>query len=95
MNLKERGQAILDILKKTYTRKADSFVIWKTPLQMVVGTILSAQCTDKRVNMVLPVLFKHYKTAHDFSVARLPSREVPTKTGPKSIFAKCSHCSSA
>lgn len=35
---------------------------YTTPFQLLVATILSAQCTDKRVNMVTPVLFKKYKT---------------------------------
>jgi len=42
---------------------------WKTPLQLLVATILSAQCTDARVNMVTPALFKRYKTARDFADA--------------------------
>jgi endonuclease-3 len=36
------------------------------PLQLLVATILSAQCTDKRVNMVTPALFKKYRTAKDY-----------------------------
>jgi endonuclease-3 len=42
---------------------------WKTPLQLLVATILSAQCTDTRVNMVTPALFKRYRTAKDFADA--------------------------
>lgn len=40
-----------------------------TPLQLLIATILSAQCTDKRVNMVTPELFKRYPTAADFAAA--------------------------
>jgi endonuclease III len=39
------------------------------PLQLLVATILSAQCTDKRVNMVTPVLFAKYPTAPDYAAA--------------------------
>ncbi len=39
------------------------------PLQLLVATILSAQCTDKRVNMVTPALFKKYPTAADYAAA--------------------------
>ena len=39
------------------------------PLQLLVATILSAQCTDKRVNMVTPTLFARYPTAADFAAA--------------------------
>ena len=45
------------------------------PLQLVVATILSAQCTDERVNMVTPALFKKYKTAADFAKASPPQLE--------------------
>ena len=41
----------------------------KTPLELLVATILSAQCTDKRVNMVTKTLFKKYRTAQDYARA--------------------------
>jgi endonuclease-3 len=40
-----------------------------TPLELLVATILSAQCTDKRVNMVTPILFAKYRTAADYAGA--------------------------
>ncbi len=40
-----------------------------TPLELLVATILSAQCTDKRVNTVTPELFRHYRTADDYAAA--------------------------
>ena len=42
---------------------------FRNPLQLLVATILSAQCTDKRVNMVTPALFKKYRTAKDYANA--------------------------
>ncbi|HEY1617129.1 MAG TPA: endonuclease III [Streptosporangiaceae bacterium] len=42
---------------------------FSTPLELLVATILSAQCTDKRVNMVTPVLFSRYRTAADYAAA--------------------------
>ena len=39
------------------------------PLELLVATILSAQCTDRRVNMVTPVLFAKYRTAADYAAA--------------------------
>jgi len=42
----------------------------ETPLQLLIATILSAQCTDKRVNMVTPLLFKTYPTAKSLADAR-------------------------
>lgn len=48
---------------------------FKTPLQLLIATILSAQCTDVRVNMVTPQLFKKYRTAKDFASAKLSDLE--------------------
>lgn len=45
------------------------------PLQLLVATILSAQCTDVRVNLVTPALFAKYPAAADFADARLPDLE--------------------
>lgn len=42
---------------------------FSTPLELLVATILSAQCTDKRVNLVTPVLFARYRTAADYAAA--------------------------
>jgi endonuclease-3 len=50
------------------------------PLQLLVATILSAQCTDKRVNMVTPALFARYKTAADFADADPAELEGYVKT---------------
>lgn len=46
-----------------------------TPFQLLIATILSAQCTDVRVNMVTPVLFKKYPGPADFAKAPLPAIE--------------------
>src|SRR5271154_5226887 len=66
MNRKERAAAIIKALKKVYPT-AHCELDFRTPLQLLIATILSAQCTDKRVNMVTPGLFKKYKTAKDFA----------------------------
>ncbi|MCG8586659.1 MAG: endonuclease III [Pirellulales bacterium] len=47
----------------------------RDPLQLLVATILSAQCTDERVNMVTPALFKKYPDAEAFATARIKSLE--------------------
>jgi len=57
-----RAQTLLRRLKKEYP-DAGCELNWKTPLELAVATILSAQCTDKRVNLVTPPLFKKYRTA--------------------------------
>ena len=56
----------LRLLKKAYP-DAKCALNFKTPLEMLVATILSAQCTDARVNMVTASLFKKYRRAEDFA----------------------------
>src|SRR5438105_15808805 len=48
---------------------AHTDVNFEHPLELLIATILAAQCTDKRVNMVTPVLFKKYRTAKDYANA--------------------------
>lgn len=72
--MKDRGKAVLETLKKTYP-EANCALIHENPFQLLVSTILSAQCTDKRVNAITPALFKKYKTARDFAGARIPELE--------------------
>ncbi len=54
---------------------ANCALVHSTPLHLLIATILSAQCTDKRVNLVTKTLFQKYKNAHDFASARLPALE--------------------
>ena len=66
--LRRRVPRILDALAKLYP-DAHCALEHQTPLQLLIATILSAQCTDVRVNMVTPALFERYKTAQDFADA--------------------------
>ena len=68
-----RVAAILPILKKTYP-EAKCSLDHRTPLELLVATILSAQCTDDRVNIVTKDLFKKYRSAADY--ARVPQEEL-------------------
>lgn len=70
MNTRERAREILQRLKKQYPVPGP-FVAWSNPLELVVGTVLSAQCTDERVNRVTRELFKKYRTASDYMNADL------------------------
>ena len=63
-----RAKTILRRLRKEYPG-AKCELDWGTPLELAVATILSAQCTDKRVNLVTPTLFKKYRTARDWARA--------------------------
>jgi len=64
----KRAQTIVFLLKKTYP-DARCMLDRSDPLQLLVATILSAQCTDKRVNIVTKELFKKYRTAADYAGA--------------------------
>lgn len=66
----ERAQKIATYLKKKYP-KPKSELKYKTNWQFVVAVILSAQCTDKKVNKVTSELFKKYRTVADFADADL------------------------
>jgi len=66
---KKRVLKIIQVLKKKYP-SIKCALQFSNPFQLLVATILSAQCTDKRVNMVTPDLFKKYKTAGDFAKAK-------------------------
>jgi endonuclease-3 len=71
---RDRIQKIWPVLKKTYpgAKIALRFV---NPLELLVATILSAQCTDAQVNMVTKDLFKKYKSAKDWSKADIKQIE--------------------
>ncbi len=72
---KIRARRIISLLKKAYPR-AECSLEHGNPLQLLVATILSAQCTDARVNIVTPKLFAAYRTARDFAEADI--RELET-----------------
>ncbi len=69
MEESKRASEILQILKKTYKSKPTTALAYRNTVQLLVAVILSAQCTDQRVNMVVKPLFKKYKTAKDFANA--------------------------
>ena len=71
---RERIVEIIKILRKTYP-KTRTALYYKDALQILIATILSAQCTDKRVNQITPRLFKKYRNAYDFSKARQATLE--------------------
>ncbi len=67
-NKTERVAQIIAKLKKRFPN-VKCALNYATPLELLVATILSAQCTDVRVNIVTKDLFKKYKTAADFAAA--------------------------
>lgn len=90
----KRINEILALLAEAYP-DACCELNYKNPLQLMVATILSAQCTDKRVNEVTRHLFKKYKTVTDFAQAQLQELAEDIKsTGffrnkAKNIIAAC------
>lgn len=68
MRKKEKAQAVIELLKQEYPN-VKCALNYKQPHEMLIATRLSAQCTDKRVNMVTPALFERYKTIADFAEA--------------------------
>lgn len=65
---KKRAAKIFSLLKKTHP-DATIELKFKNPLELMVATILSAQCTDYRVNEVTATLFKRYRTPKDYAAA--------------------------
>ena len=76
---KERTKKICAALRRTYPN-AHCELNFSNPLQLLIATILSAQCTDKRVNLVTAELFKKYRSAKDFADAPLAEIEEAIKS---------------
>ena len=78
--IKGRAREVARRLTEEYP--AECALVHSNPFELVVATILSAQCTDERVNMVTPVLFAAYPTPEDLAVARpLDVEEIIRSTG--------------
>jgi len=74
-----RVRKIIDALKQTYP-DAHCELNHANPLELLIATILSAQCTDKRVNIVTAELFKKYRSAEEFAKARSSTLENEIRT---------------
>jgi len=70
----ERLRKILEGLRRAHPN-AHCELVHANPLELLIATILSAQCTDKQVNLVTARLFKTYRSAADYARARLPELE--------------------
>ena len=69
--MKKRTRQILDILDEQYGTEYRCYLNYETPWQLLIATMLSAQCTDSRVNIVTESLFKKYPSASAFASADL------------------------
>ena len=71
---KNRVKQIIEILEKEYP-DAKTALTFKSPLELLVSTVLSAQCTDERVNKVTKELFKKYRSVKDYAQVDLTELE--------------------
>jgi endonuclease-3 len=74
-----QAKKILAGLKKAYP-DAGCSLSFRSPLELLIATILSAQCTDVRVNKVTPQLFRQFCSAHDYATAPLDQLEEAVRT---------------
>ena len=73
--MKKNTKAILEALQREYGTEYVCYLNHENALQLLIATMLSAQCTDARVNIVTESLFKKYITAEDFANADLKELE--------------------
>ena len=73
--MKKNTKAILEALEREYGTEYVCYLNHENALQLLIATMLSAQCTDARVNIVTESLFKKYITAEDFANANLKELE--------------------
>ncbi|MCD6516896.1 MAG: endonuclease III [Candidatus Aminicenantes bacterium] len=79
----KRVLRIIKILRELYPQ-SHTALYFQSPLEILVATILSAQCTDKKVNEVTPGVFKKYQSAKDFAEADL--RELEKEIRPTGFY---------
>jgi endonuclease-3 len=65
----EKGRMIIALLEEEYPETSGTSLNWRTPLELLVATILSAQTTDEQINKVTSTLFEKYRTATDYAYA--------------------------
>lgn len=78
--MKKRTKEILAILDEQYGREYVCYLNYETPWQLLIATMLSAQCTDARVNLVTADLFQKYDTLETFASADLKELEQDIKS---------------
>jgi endonuclease-3 len=81
--IEERAPEIIKRLSETYP-DAHVALNFSNPLECLVATILSAQCTDERVNMVTSTLFQKYRTCEDY--LKIPEAELAADIKPTGFF---------
>ena len=67
--MKVKGRTIITLLEEEYPETTGTSLNWRTPLDLLVATILSAQSTDEQINKVTSTLFEKYRSAADYAYA--------------------------
>jgi endonuclease-3 len=67
--MKVKGRTIIALLEEEYPETTGTSLNWRTPLDLLVATILSAQSTDEQINKVTSSLFEKYRVAADYAYA--------------------------
>ena len=80
----KRTKEILEKLDQVYTREYKCYLNYETPEQLLVATMLSAQCTDARVNIVTKDLFQKYPDMEAF--AKADRRKISSAAPGKSVW---------
>lgn len=80
MNQKQHVKAILETLDGHYPKEVVCYLNHRNPFELLIATILSAQCTDDRVNLVTPNLFEKYPSPEDFAAAPISEIEEAIKS---------------
>ena len=80
MKIKEKVDNILRLLDENYPTEDKCYLVHENEWQLLIATILSAQCTDDRVNIVTKDLFKKYTALRDFAEADLSELEQDIKS---------------
>jgi endonuclease-3 len=78
--LTKRTKEILELLDRRYGTEYVCYLNYETPWQLLIATMLSAQCTDARVNTVTKTLFQKYDTLEKFASAKLQELEQDIKS---------------
>lgn len=78
--MREKGRTIIALLEEEYPETTGTSLNWRTPLELLVATILSAQSTDEQINKVTSTLFERYKTAADYVDASREQLEIDVRS---------------
>ena len=88
---KNQARQVCRALKQAYP-EATCALVHSSPYQLLVATILSAQCTDSRVNMVTPELFRRFPDPASLALAEPPLRWNPSSVRPVSFAPRPETC---